>query len=72
MMHYAISLYCSSSTATSLGSLHADGLLAAPTQLWAEPPEELSSQQIPLFADPLQHGAILLSSAHQVGERVLH
>lgn len=34
-------------------------------------PVELLPQQVPLFADSLQHGAILLSPTHQVRERVV-
>lgn len=37
-----------------------------------QPPVELLLQKIPFFADSLQHGAVLLGPAHQVGDCVLH
>lgn len=37
-----------------------------------QPPVELFPQQVPLFADSLQHGAILLGPAQQIRERVVY
>lgn len=40
--------------------------------LHTQPPVELFLEQVPLFADSLQHGAILLGPTQQIGERVVY
>lgn len=58
-------------------SLDAPTLLGAMPHVLAasphtQPPVELFPQQVPLFADSLQHGAILLGPAQQIRERVVY
>lgn len=62
--------FCPSSLdASTLLSVMPHVLAALPH---TQPPIELFPQQIPLFADSLQHGAILLGPAQQIRKRVVY
>lgn len=50
--------------------LHSRSPSAASPQ--TQPPVELFPQQVSLFADPLQHGAVLLGSPQQVRQSVVY
>lgn len=46
--------------------------LASLSEPLSQPPVELQSQEVSLLADALQHGTVLLGTAHQVGQGVVH